>query len=183
MGGLGQGFLNAVPGAYYAGQSQIAWGEGRYALSAGLYAAALGDAALGVLTLGESTALNGSVRAVATQGTATIYQYGTRHTSIAVRLGDEALHTEQIILANGSSTSIAEATTVGMTRALEVALPDARAALAYQRSVLGTATGEYNLATNSCLTHCGDVLRAGGVSGVPSDTRGIMRWLRSVFGD
>jgi RHS repeat-associated protein len=179
VGRLGQGFLNAVPGAYYAGQSQIAFGEGRYLLSAGLYAAALGDAALGVFTFGQGTALTGSVRA----GTATIYQYGARHTSIAVRLGDEALHTEQIILANGSSTTIAEATTVGVTRAIEVALPDARAALQYQRSVLGTATGEYNLATNSCLTHCGDVLRAGGVFGVPSDTRGIIRWLRSVFGD
>jgi len=76
------------------------------------------------------------------------------------------MHTEQVILANGSSTSIAEAATVGVTRALEVTLPDARAALAYRRSVLGTATGDYNLATNSCLTHCGDVLRAGGVSGV-----------------
>jgi len=132
-----------------------------------------------VFTLGQGTALTGSVRA----GTATIYQYGTRHTSIAVRLGDEALHTEQIILADGRSTSIAQATTVGATRVIEVALPDARAALEYQRSVLGTATGEYNLATNSCVTHCGDVLSAGGVSSVPSDTRGIIRWLRLVFGD
>lgn len=65
---MGQGFLNAVPGAYYAGQSQIAWGEGRYFLSAGLYAAALGDAAMGVLTLGESTAAVGAARGAAVAG-------------------------------------------------------------------------------------------------------------------
>jgi hypothetical protein len=63
--GLGEGFLNLVPGRYYAAQSQLALSEGRYLLSAGLFVAALGDAALGVATLGESTAIIGSIRAAA----------------------------------------------------------------------------------------------------------------------
>lgn len=62
MGGLGQGFLNAVPGAYYAGQSQLAWQQGRYAMSIALYGGALADAAVGVLTFGQGTLATGAVR-------------------------------------------------------------------------------------------------------------------------
>lgn len=30
---MGWGILNVIPGAYYAGQSELAWHEGRYAYS------------------------------------------------------------------------------------------------------------------------------------------------------
>jgi hypothetical protein len=37
--------------------------------------------------------------------------------------------------------------------------------------------GEYNLATRSCVTYCGEVLRMGGVEGVPDTSMNIVRWL------
>ena len=60
---LGQGFLNAVPGAYYAGKSELAWREGRYGYSVALYGAALADAFVGVATLGQSSLVAGVTRA------------------------------------------------------------------------------------------------------------------------
>ena len=72
VGGLGQGFLNAVPGAYYAGQSQVAWQQGRYVEGGFLYAGAIVDAGFAVFTLGESSAILGAVRATATRGTAAL---------------------------------------------------------------------------------------------------------------
>jgi RHS repeat-associated protein len=66
---LREGFMNAVPGAYYAGQSQLAWGRGEYGYSVLLYSAALADAAAGVLTFGESSLLTSSARTVTTTAT------------------------------------------------------------------------------------------------------------------
>jgi len=112
----------------------------------------------------------------AAAGTATIYRYGTQHASVAVRHGDTLLHTHQVVIGNG--TTIARTSSAGATGSIQVALPNARAAMEFQRSVLGTPTGVYNLSTNSCVTHCGDVLRAGGLD-VPSTTRAIINWLRN----
>jgi filamentous hemagglutinin len=70
--GLAQGFLNAIPGAYYAGQSQLAWQQDQYAISVVLYAGALADAAIGVLTLGQGSLAIGAVRSttIAARGVA-----------------------------------------------------------------------------------------------------------------
>jgi hypothetical protein len=82
------------------------------------------------------------------RGTATVFQYWTSQASVLVRVGEEALHTEQALTDVG--TTVAErAGAEGAPRSVQVALPNDQAALAYQRGVLGTATGEYNLATNS----------------------------------
>lgn len=62
VGGLGQGFLNAVPGAYYAGQSQLAWQQGSYWYGAALYGAALADAFVGVATFGQGSLASGAIR-------------------------------------------------------------------------------------------------------------------------
>jgi len=70
--GLGQGFLNAVPGAYYAGQSQLAWQQGQYAMSVALYGGALADAAIGVLTLGQGSLATGAVRSTTIAARATV---------------------------------------------------------------------------------------------------------------
>jgi hypothetical protein len=118
---------------------------------------------------------------VAAEGTATVFQHGTRHMSVLVEAGGTSLHTEQILTSAG--TTIAERGAIGgATNSVTVPLPNANAALGYQRGVLGTATGPYNLGTNSCVTHCGDVLRAGGVSGVPTTTRALIPWFRGLLG-
>jgi RHS repeat-associated protein len=141
-----------------------------------------GGEAVGELAAAADAVAEGfSGTVAAAEGTATVFQYGTSHASVLVQVGDDALHTEQVLTDVG--TTIAErAGAEGASRGVQVALPNGQAALAYQRGVLGTATGEYNLATNSCVTHCGDVLRAGAVSGVPTTTRGIFGWLRSLLG-
>jgi hypothetical protein len=53
-------------------------------------------------------------------------------------------------------------------------LPNGDAAVAFQRSLIGTEQGPYDLARNSCLTHVCDVLREGGVDDIP--TNGLFRW-------
>lgn len=61
--GVGQTIINStVPGAYYAGQAELAFREGHYFLGASHAVASLGDAALGVFTLGRSTSLTSSAR-------------------------------------------------------------------------------------------------------------------------
>ncbi|MEU4828220.1 polymorphic toxin-type HINT domain-containing protein [Actinomadura sp. NPDC023710] len=56
-------------------------------------------------------------------------------------------------------------------------LPNGDAAIAFQRSLIGTEQGPYDLARNSCLTHVCDVLREGGVDDIP--TNGLFRWARN----
>ena len=101
---------------------------------------------------------------------------------MVVQAGSAILHTEQLVLAGGQTTIAAVENAAPVVRSLTVSLPDAAAAMRYQQSVLGQATGAYNLATNSCVTHCGDVLRAGGLE-APTTTRTIMGWLRGLAGD
>ena len=98
-----------------------------------------------------------------------------------VRSGNAALHTEQVILSGGQTTIATVEVAAPVVRTVTVSLPDAAAAIRYQQAVLGQATGTYNLATNSCVTHCGNVLRAGGLE-APTTTRAIMRWLRGFGG-
>jgi RHS repeat-associated protein len=115
----------------------------------------------------------------AARGTATVIEHSSRHASVVVRAGDQVLHTEQLILA-GRQTTIGTVEGAAPTlREFTVGLPDAVAAMRYQRSVIGRSTGYYDVATNSCVTHCGDVLRAGGLE-VPGTTREIVKWLNSL---
>ncbi len=59
-----QGGINAaVPGAFYATRAQEQFGQGNYGAAAIYGAASLVDAAIGVLTLGESTQLGTAIRA------------------------------------------------------------------------------------------------------------------------
>jgi len=113
-------------------------------------------------------------------GTATIYQQGS-HVSIEVQFGGATLHTEQVYEeAPGSPTSIAVAPPAGPgAQSLTIPLPNAQAALGYSQSMIGQNTGPYNLQTNSCVTYCGNVLRAGGLN-VPDTTTDIARYLRGL---
>lgn len=117
--------------------------------------------------------------ASAVGGTATVIEHGGRHASVIVRAGDQVMHTEQIILAGRQTTIATVQGAAPEVRALTVQLPDAAGAIRYQQSVLGQSTGVYDVATNSCVTHCGDVLRAGGLD-APGTTREIIRWLNSL---
>jgi hypothetical protein len=48
-------------------------------------------------------------------------------------------------------------------KSVKLKLPDAESAISYQKSMFGKNLGPYDKKTNSCVTHIGEVLRAGGV--------------------
>ncbi len=112
-------------------------------------------------------------------GEALVYRYAGSHFSVEVRAGEEILHTEQVMLAEGKTTGAIRESADAALQAFRIALPDARAALAAQRASLGADLEEYSLGTNSCLTYCGNILRSGGLD-VPSTSIEIARWLRTL---
>lgn len=63
LGDLGQGFLDAVPGGYYMGESQLAWQGGNYFSSGLLFVGALAEALMSAATGGETTGLLNTMRA------------------------------------------------------------------------------------------------------------------------
>ena len=113
-------------------------------------------------------------------GTATLFRQGS-HVSIKVQHGANSLHTEQVYQPMpGTPTTIGVAAVAGPgATTLTIALPNAQAALAYSEGMIGQAAGPYNLRTNSCLTYCGNVLRAGGVD-VPATTTELVRYLQGL---
>jgi RHS repeat-associated protein len=136
----------------------------------------------GATTGGAAASTATATGEAAEAGTATIFQYGKSHVSIMVKQGENVMHTEQVITNSTSkATTIMEATGEEATNVFELALPNASKAMQYQRSVIGEPLGPYDFATNSCVTHCGDVLRAGGLE-VPKTTMGMLRWMRETFG-
>ena len=84
--------------------------------------------------------------------------------------GERKIHTHQVRTdAQNNTTVINEKEYNSMAgtpvaRTVEVELPDAAAAQKYQRSVVDKPGGIYDEKTNSCMTHVGNVLRAGGVA-------------------
>jgi RHS repeat-associated protein len=114
-----------------------------------------------------------------TAGTATVFKYAGNpaHTSVLVQTGNQAMHTNQQVLA-GNLTTVAPYTGTAIpVQSVQIGLPNAVNAINYQLSVIGTPTGLYNPQLNSCVTHCGAVISAGGVEGVPATTTGIAAWL------
>jgi hypothetical protein len=77
---------------------------------------------------------------------------------------------------NGIGT-VAEEGVEGATGSVTVPLPNGSAAMEFARDALLGPGDIYNLSTNSCVTYCGQVLRAGGVQGVPGTTRGVINFL------
>ncbi len=120
-----------------------------------------------------------------TQGIATITEHAGDHASITVTYADEVVSTHQVRTLDGSTTvQTFTDPPAEILNEVTVTLPNAPAAQAQQRSLSGTVTGAYDVNDNSCVTHCGDILRAGGVDGVPANTRGIIKWLlRLANGD
>jgi hypothetical protein len=102
------------------------------------------------------------------------------HFLVQVRHGDVSLTTEMEQLEFGSGMGTISSTPVSMehvTTSLTFELPDAAAAIRFQESRIGKSAGEFSM-ENNCITHCGDVLRAGGIEGVPQSTDALARWLR-----
>jgi RHS repeat-associated protein len=107
------------------------------------------------------------------------------HASITVRHGDDILHTEQ---AGVPGTRAVPQNFVGELSDFRVdvriPLPNASRARSYQDVTLGRDLGAYDEATRSCITYCAEVLRAGGVQGIPIEegSLAITRWLIKMHG-
>ncbi|MGG1949381.1 RHS repeat-associated core domain-containing protein [Trinickia sp. NRRL B-1857] len=94
--------------------------------------------------------------------------------------GGRTMRTHQLITDDNNNTIItgrelAPESTVENT--VLVDLPDAEAAKQAQAQRLGHDGGVYDKNTNSCVTHVGDILRAGGAPDVPNTTRETIKWL------
>jgi RHS repeat-associated protein len=76
-------------------------------------------------------------------------------------------------------TTVATTFPINPTSSHSIPLPNAIAAKAFQQTSLGPA-GPYNFQTNSCVTHVGSVLRAGGVQNVGVTGTQVMNYFRSV---
>ena len=112
-------------------------------------------------------------------GTAAVNWEGG-HASIEVSTGREVVHTNRLG-APGTPTEPAYFTDPVPTTATRIRLdvPDAAAAQRYQHATIGLNQGAYNSATNSCLTYCGDVLRAGGLK-PPETSVTFAKWLLTM---
>ncbi|MFE6522272.1 RHS repeat-associated core domain-containing protein [Streptomyces sp. NPDC057794] len=103
-----------------------------------------------------------------------------KHASITVRHGDDVLHTEQ---AGVPGTRAVPQNFVGELSDfridVRIPLPNASRARSYQDVTLGQDLGAYDEATRSCVTYCAEVLRAGGVQGIPIEegSIAITKWL------
>lgn len=88
--------------------------------------------------------------------------------------GERKIHTHQVRTDEVGNTKVIDEkkyqlmSSDPVARQVEIDLPDAAAAQKYQRSVEEKPGGIYDEKTNSCMTHVGNVLRAGGVE-VPAE--------------
>jgi len=115
-----------------------------------------------------------------TSGKAIIRHYDTGfrtgHYTVETHQGARKIHTHQVTIDEQKNTTIIDEKKYNqmgsdpVIREVEIDLPDAAAAQKYQRSVEEKDGGTYDEATNSCMTHVGNVLRAGGVA-VPEEPR------------
>ncbi|MDX3314913.1 RHS repeat-associated core domain-containing protein [Streptomyces sp. ME08-AFT2] len=124
-------------------------------------------------------ALEADVKYVDQPGVATVYLDQTqKHATIMVQAGDAApLHTEQVITDGVTTGAIRTAAHSAITFTVRIPLPKANVAMAYQEVTLGAPLGAYDLATNSCVTYCAKVLRAGGVTDIPTTTKDATGYL------
>lgn len=65
----------------------------------------------------------------------------------------------------------------GAVPSLSLTLPNGPGAFGEVMRKLDADLGIYNLSNNSCVTFCGDILRAGGLD-VPHGTRAILHWMK-----
>ncbi|QDF03898.1 hypothetical protein BHS04_11890 [Myxococcus xanthus] len=108
---------------------------------------------------------------------ATIYDHQGKHMSVVLEGGGRRLHVEQIMFDDKMTTGAIVDSLDGAVPSISLTLPNGPGALADAQRKLGAALGEYDPSRNSCVTFCGEILRAGGLD-VPHKTRDIVRWLR-----
>ncbi|WP_321845473.1 RHS repeat-associated core domain-containing protein, partial [Paraburkholderia bannensis] len=124
-------------------------------------------------------------------GTATINWYDNRspdnaygHYSIATQNGNNILETHQLG-APGTDTMISDDLTMlhpstdPLVKSKTIELPDAKAAQNFQKENLNRVGLAYDTKHRSCVTHVGDVLRAGGVN-VPAEPGAQFKFLKRL---
>ncbi len=107
------------------------------------------------------------------------------HASITVRHGDDVLHTEQAGVAGKRAVAQKYVGNLSSFRLdVRIPLPNASRARSYQDVTLGQDLGAYDEATRSCITYCAEVLRQGGVRGIPIEEGSfeITKWLLRQHG-
>ena len=102
------------------------------------------------------------------------------HYSVEVEADGKKLHTHQLG-APGTETMISDdlSGVVAPTKSRVVDLPDATAAQDFQKKNLNQIGGAYDTKTRSCVTHVGDVLRAGGVT-MPTEPGAQFKHLKKL---
>ncbi|MFE0824140.1 RHS repeat-associated core domain-containing protein [Streptomyces sp. NPDC058847] len=107
------------------------------------------------------------------------------HASITVRHGDDVLHTEQAgVPGTRAVAQLFDGELSSFRLDVRIPLPNASRARSYQDVTLGQDLGAYDEATRSCITYCAEVLRQGGVGGIPiqEGSLEITKWLLRQHG-
>ena len=121
------------------------------------------------------------------EGKAIIRQYNNGHPeghfTVEIVTNDLEYSTHQVITAKDQSQTTIVRTSrysKGKTPVHEavVDLPDAQAALDYQKNMINEELGQYDPLQNSCLSHVCDVVEAGGTPEVTWTDKGYMRFTR-----
>ncbi|MFG3044351.1 RHS repeat-associated core domain-containing protein [Streptomyces sp. NPDC048241] len=107
------------------------------------------------------------------------------HASITVRHGDDILHSEQAGVPGTRAVAqefVGDLSGYGLD--VRVPLPNASRARSYQDVTLGQDLGAYDQHSRSCITYCAEVLKQGGVEGIPIEegSNAITRWLIRLHG-
>lgn len=119
-------------------------------------------------------------------GEATVYlDKENSHALISVTDSDETLSTHQFGgTRNPRNNGVATFDSADVpSSAIKIRVPLSRpqAAMAYAEVMMDKTVRRvypaYDLDTKSCVTYCAQVLRAGGVADIPTDTMGATRWL------
>ncbi len=118
-------------------------------------------------------------------GTATVHHTaGTEanpfgHYTVETADGSQVVHTHQGVFDNGGRTAIlSNRGNVGSSQGT-IALPNAKAAQAYQRKMMGQYLGPYDRKSNSCVSHVAETLRQGGLD-VPHDAKGEFKMISNI---
>ncbi|MCY1230725.1 RHS repeat-associated core domain protein [compost metagenome] len=118
-------------------------------------------------------------------GKATVHWHDNRsadnaygHYSVSVQSEGKEIHTHQMG-APGTSTKVSSnlSGVVAPSKSKVIDLPDATAAQSFQRENMGKDGGAYDIRTRSCVTHVGEVLRAGGAD-VPVEAGAQFKYLK-----
>ncbi|MEU7384191.1 MULTISPECIES: RHS repeat-associated core domain-containing protein [unclassified Streptomyces] len=107
------------------------------------------------------------------------------HASITVRHGADVLHTEQAGVPGTRAVAQKYVGNLSSFRLdVRIPLPNASRARSYQDVTLGQDLGAYDEATRSCITYCAEVLKQGGVGGIPIEEGSyeITKWLLRQHG-